>query len=138
MAKFVRTHALQGVLVYIDNIVIEGPTLEIYKQRLEAFFRACVKDNIKIKMRKSFHFINDTFILFGFEVSLKTHFIRPEKDKIDKICAMIPPSNKTKTKSFIGAVTYFSPMIKNLQQLLSPLHEISSPKTPFKWTEQCQ
>ena len=44
MAKFVRTHALQGILVYIDNIVIEGPTLEIYKQRLEAFFRACVKD----------------------------------------------------------------------------------------------
>ena len=138
MAKFVRTHALQGILVYIDNIVIQGPTLEIYKQRLEAFFRACVKDNIKIKMRKSFHFINDTFILFGFEVSLKTHFIRPEKDKIDKICAMIPPSNKTKTKSFIGAVTYFSAMIKNLQQILSPLHEISSPKTPFKWTEQCQ
>ena len=138
MVSFIRKNNLQGISVYIDNLVLHAETKEDYMQRLECLFKACVAEGIKCKMRKCFHFIVDKFLLFGYQIDLKLHSITPEQDKITKICAIIPPTNKTKAKSFIGAVSYFGSLIPDLQWLLAPIHETTSPKTTFVWTEECQ
>ena len=92
MSSFVKKHRLHGVSIYIDNILLYAATLEEYKQRLEALFRACVKDDIKCKMRNCFHFIQDKLILFGFNIDLRNHSLAPEPDKINKISSIIPPN----------------------------------------------
>ena len=101
------------------------------------FFNACEKDNLKIKNNKSHHFIQDKFILFGFEIDLKFHTIKPELDKVKKILDLQIPDTKKRVRTFIGAVGYFSNMLPHLQLDLAPLHDLAAPKTRFIWTEQC-
>ena len=67
------------------------------------------------------------------------HFIQPELDKVKAICDLLPPHSKKSAKSFIGSVNYFCPLIPNLQQILSPIHEAASPnRKTFLWTDVCQ
>ena len=79
-----------------------------------------------------------TFKIFGYEINLQNHTIGPEKGKVTKILDIPTPDTKKKVKQFVGAVSYFSNMIENLQVLLGPLHAVASPKTRFCWDENCQ
>ena len=83
--------------------------------------------------------MSEQFILFGFKIDLKLHSIQPELDEIKAICDLLPPHSKKSVKSFIGSVNYFCPLIPNLQQILSPIHEAASPnRKPFLWTDVFQ
>ena len=124
--------------MYIDNIIILGESLQDYKENLEAFFKACLTENFIIKMKKSHHFIHSNFNIFGYEINLQTHTIGPEKEKVTKILDIPVPDTKRKVKQFIGAASYFSNMIQNLQVMLGPLHAVASPKTKFFWNDECQ
>ena len=139
MCQFVRKYGLLGTEVYIDNLIVHATTKQEYKHRLESLFSACVKSGIKCKTRKCFHFITDQFILFGFKIDLRNHSIQPEMDKIQAICDLVPPTSKKLAKSFIGSINYFCPLIPDLQQILSPIHEASAPnRKAFAWTDECQ
>ena len=89
-------------------------------------------------MKKSHHFIHSNFNIFGYEINLQTHTIGPEKEKVTKILDIPVPNTKRKVKQFIGAASYFSNMIQNLQVMLGPLHAVASPKTKFFWNDECQ
>ena len=138
MKSFQFKHQLKGVTVYIDNILLFGPTKEIYEQRLEAFFKACVSEGIKLKPNKCHHYIHKKFIIFGFEVDLEKHTIAPEEAKVKKIRQLIAPNTKKKCKGFLGAVGYFSDMLPNLQKDLSPLNAICGQNSRFIWNNDCQ
>ena len=138
MKRFILRNNLRGVLVYIDNCIIYSNSHEEYQNRLEAFFKACQLEGFHIKMRKSHHFIVDTFLIFGFEINLKNHFITPEKDKITKIMSLPAPTTKKKVKQFIGAVSFFNNLIPHLQHSLAALHCLAAPKTKFVWSPACE
>ena len=137
MRKFIIQHGLMGTSVYVDNIILQAPTVELYKQRLSMLFQACLQDGLKLRNRKSHHFINNTFNLFGFEICLRTHTIKPEREKVDKIQELAVPTTKKRIRTFVGAVSYFQSMLPVLQKDLAPLHELAAPNTKFKWTEEC-
>lgn len=138
MRKFILQYCLQGTQVYIDNLMVYASNEADYKLRLEELYNACSKEGYRIKMRKSHHFINQSFILFGFQVNLETHTIQPEKDKVEKIQALPAPNTKKKLKAFIGSVSYFSSLLPKLQYDLTAMHEISGPNAKFFWSEECQ
>ena len=137
MRKFIIKYGLMGTSVYIDNLIVQAPTAEKYKERLTMLFQACLKDGFKIRNRKSHHFIHKAFVIFGFEIDLASHTIKPEREKVDKIQTLAVPHTKKRVRTFIGAVSYFQNMLPLLQKDLTPLHEIAAPNTKFKWTEDC-
>ena len=127
-----------GVTIYIDNIIIFAPDLETYKLRLLALFQACKTEGYKIKMSKSHHFITESFLLFGFQVDLINHTIKPETEKVDAIRNLPIPKTKKLLKSFIGSISYFNNLIPKLQIKLAPLHEAAKPTSgKFIWTSSC-
>ena len=138
MRRFIIHHNLSGTLCYVDNLLVYGNTLQSYKDNLENLFMACKNDNFVIKMKKSHHFINKKFVIFGYEIDLQAHTISPERDKVSKILQIVIPNTKKKVRHFIGSVGYFSNMLKNLQSDLAPLHNLASPKSKFDWTKECQ
>ena len=138
MRRFILNHSLTGVLCYVDNILVYGENLQAYKDNLERLFRACQNDNFVIKMKKSHHFIDKSFVIFGYEINLKSHTISPERDKVSKILEVAIPYTKKKVRHFIGSVGYFSNMLPNLQNDMAPLHNLASPKSKFEWTQECQ
>ena len=138
MRCFILRHHLNGVLCYVDNLLVYGETLQSYKTNLENLFKSCQEDNFVIKMKKSHHFIYKSFVIFGYEINLQSHTISPEKDKVSKIVQVSIPNTKKKVRNFIGSVGYFSNMLPNLQCDLAPLHNLASPKSKFVWTKECQ
>ena len=61
----------------------------------------------------------------------KITLLAQKKGKVTKILDIPTPDTKKKVKQFVGAVSYFSNMIENLQVLLGPLHAVASPKPGF-------
>ena len=138
MRKIVLKYKLQGTTVYIDNIIVRAADLEAYKQRLAELFEACLTEGIKIKQNKSHHFIQESFVLFGFTINLLSHTISPELSKVNKLLQMERPDTKKRVRAFIGGTSYFSHMVDKFQQIMSPLHNLAAPKTKFLWTDSCQ
>ena len=80
-----------------------------------------------------------TIYSLGFKIDLKMHSIQPELDKVKALCDLLPPHSRKSAKSFISSVNYLCPLIPNLQQILSPIHEAASPnRKTFLWTDVCQ
>ena len=137
MIAFVHRHKLNGIFVYIDNLLCYGNTKEIYKTNLQNLFKALKADNFKLKLSKSHHFIQDSLILFGFQIDLKRKNIRPEPDKISKIIDLPTPKTKKELRQFIGAVSYFSNFLPELQKHMAPLHDNTAKNKTFVWTPEC-
>ena len=114
-----------------------GSTKEIYKTNLYNLFQALKKDNFRLKLSKSHHFIQDSLILFGFYIDLKNKNIKPEPDKINKIIDLPTPTTKKDLRKFIGAVSYFSNFLPELQKHLAPLHDKTAKNKMFQWTDEC-
>ena len=138
MRQILIKHDLNQSIIYIDNLIVYGLTKEDYKFQLERTIKAFAEAGIKIKTSKSHYFLTEKFNLFGFELCLRTHTIKPAKDKIEKIMDIPEPNTRKRLKSFIGSVAYFSPMIPELQRMLRPLHEQTSLKAKFNFSIECQ
>ena len=138
MRKIILKYNLQGCIIFIDNILIYADDFETYQQRLAAVFEACFKENIRIKQNKSHHCITDTFVLFGFTISLKNGTISPEQDKVQKLLDMEIPDSKRRVRAFVGGTAYFQNLVENFQKIIAPLHHLAAPKTQFIWDEKCQ
>ena len=71
-------------------------------------------------------------------MDLQTHTMTPDPCKVETILKIQPPTTKKQLKSFIGALSFFAPLIPNLQADLAPLHSISGPKAKFILSFECQ
>ena len=100
-------------------------------------FKALVATGMKLNSQKSNWACRDKIPVLGYILHLPTKSLLASPTKIKGILSMCPPKDKRSTKRFVGAVSFLSQFIFGLQQLLKPLHEIASPKTPFVWTPEC-
>ena len=138
MMKIIAKYGLKGVIIYIDNVLCFGTDRISYQNNLKAFFEACKKEGYKLKTLKSHHFIDESVIIFGFNINLKSKTVGPEPDKINKLVQIPRPKNKRQIRAFIGGITYFSNFIEKLQVILGPLHHMASKNTIFEWTPECE
>ena len=138
MMKLIAKYGLKDVIIYIDNVLCFGNNKDNYQNNLKAFFNACKIEGYKLKTMKSHHFINESVILFGFNINLKSKTVGPEPEKIDKLVQIPKPQNKRQVRAFIGGITYFSNFIEKLQVILGPLHHLASKTSKFEWTQECE
>ena len=100
---------------------------------------AAFKDaGVKICLEKSHFFLRNKVTLFGFTINLSLHSIQPDIKKVDAILKLLPPTSKKEVKSFLGKIQYFYRLIPGVNSWLDPLFKLSSQKTPFVWTTDCQ
>ena len=91
MMKLIAKYGLKDVIIYIDNVLCFGNNKDNYQNNLKAFFNACKIEGYKLKTMKSHHFINESVILFGFNINLKSKTVGPEPEKIDKLVQIPKP-----------------------------------------------
>ena len=120
-----------------DDVLIWGSCWENYADQVERYFKALVATGMKLNSQKSNWACRDKIPVLGYILHLPTKSLLASPTKIKGILSMCPPKDKRSTKRFVGAVSFLSQFIFGLQQLLKPLHEIASPKTPFVWTSEC-
>lgn len=133
---------LDFVYVYIDDIIVFSKSDEEHKEHLRLLFRRLDDFGLRIKPSKcEFGVKKLTFL--GHEVSVNG--IRPCPTKVKAILDFPTPTSIKQVERFIGMINYYRRFIKNLAEILNPIHDHLSElrknkgkKFKFFWTDSCQ
>ena len=94
---------ISGVLVYIDNILVTGKTVEDHLANLRAVLTRLEDASVRLKCDKcSFNIPSVEFL--GYHVSAKG--IQLTRKKVEAIRDAPEPTDVSQLKSFLGAINY--------------------------------
>ena len=121
---------------FIDDIFIFSKTLEEHIGHIEQILGILHKHGMKINFGKS-SFGKNLVTYLGFDIGIKNGKtgIRPKLSKIDSLLKISPPKTAKECKGFLGAVVFYAPFYKNIQQILKPLYQGAS-KKEYVYTEE--
>lgn len=122
-----------NTVVYIDDIVVSGRTIEEHNQNLKMVLRKLEEAGFVVNKSKCL-FLQQSVKYLGFIIDQKG--LHKDPSKIKAVCEMTEPKNKTEAKSFCGFVNYYAKFIPNLAYVLKPLYESFSGNS-FEWTDKC-
>lgn len=126
---------IEGVVVFIDDICVTGPTDDIHLSRLQQVFERLSKYGLRINQSKTDLFC-DSVEYCGYKID--RNGIHKTKSKIEAILDAPRPTNVSEVRSFLGLINYYGRFFENLSDLLEPLHNLIRKNTTFKWTEECE
>ncbi len=135
MAELLSDMLYDKLLVYLDDVILFGRTVKETMSRYREFLGKMKLANLKLKPSKC--------VLFQKEVTFLGHVVSREgvatdPSKIEAVKCWKVPSNRKEVRSFLGLVGYYRNYIENCSTISKPLTELTSPKTPFLWTSECQ
>ena len=125
----------KGVLSYIDDIVIFGNSIDELLSLLEEVLKECEAKGLYLKMAKAQWFRPDVKLLGHIVSELG---IRANPEKVEEVRKARAPSNRAELRSFLGLASYMRKFVPHYSTIAFPLIELTSPKTPFTWSEEAE
>ena len=138
----------QSVLVYMDDILVFGATVEETLKRLEVVLQRLKSANLKIKPNKCQMF-HQKLRYLGHIVSEEG--VEPDPGKITAITQWIQPTNVTELRQFLGLCGYYRRFVPKFASIAGPLHRLTggcgtkgkrktktSTVPPWEWTDECE
>ena len=127
-------HGLEGVCVFMDDIIVTGATNEIHKERLLSVLKRLSDNNLRINVNKC-SFLVPELEYCGHKISQDG--IRKMDDKIAAIRDAPSPKNVSELRSFLGLVQYYSAFFPSLADIAHPLYDLLAKDVPFVWSRKC-
>jgi hypothetical protein len=112
---------LEGVEIYIDDILIHAPDKKTLRERLRKVLKVCKENNLKLNWRKCLleaAQVKYTGLLFDQEG------IKIDKDRLRAISKIPEPTCKHDLQRFLGIVTYIGKFIPNMADKTSLLRDL--------------
>ena len=124
---------LQGVIIYFDDFLVTGETMEELQSNLRQVLIRCRQHNLKLQLKKCRFFLQ--------EVPWLGHIIgdgevKADPSKIEAIVNMPEPSDKVALIRLLGIATYLDKFCKNLAGLTRPLRDLLKESSVWIWEEQ--
>lgn len=110
-------HGCQGVLFYLDDIVVFGSTPQEHLERLREVLQRISDVGLKLNNKCVFDVTELSFL--GHKVSGAG--IAPLQPKVDALQAAPIPTDLTQLRSFLGMVEYYSRFLPHLASEVEPL-----------------
>nr|XP_034840382.1 uncharacterized protein LOC117996432 [Maniola hyperantus] len=123
---------MEGVEVFIDDILIWGRTKEEHDIRLKEVMKRAVNSGIKFNKNKCVFSASQVTFL-GHIFSSKG--ISPDKNRISAIENMQKPADKKGLERFLGVTNYLSRFIPRYSELSAPLRELLGQNNNFEWSD---
>lgn len=112
---------LEGVIVYIDDIVVFGRSKQEHDERLKKVMERLRANNATLNAEKCLYGVREVEIL-GFCVNGKG--IRPAQSKVEALFNFRQPTTKEEVRSFLGLVQFNGHFIPNLATRSEPLRQM--------------
>ena len=125
---------MEGVICYIDDILITGKDEAEHLERLEAVLARLESNGLRLQLAKC-KFMETSVEYLGHVISADG--IAPTPDNVSGITEVPKPTNVNELRSFLGMVQYYSKFIPNLADMVHPLNALLGSHTPYKWTKEC-
>ena len=121
--------------VYLNDILITGPTDEAHTKTLDEVLRRLNVAGVRLKREKCFFMLPSVEYL-GHTISASG--LQPIDRKIKALKDAPVPHNVSQFKSFLGFLNYYSKFIPKLSTLLAPLHRLLQKKSTWTWGPEQQ
>ena len=126
---------LPGVIVYIDDILVSGKTVDEYLQNLDATLTRLEEAGLRLKRPKC-SFLLPSVEYLGYKISEKG--LQPTEDKVKAVHKAPAPEDVSQLKSFLGLVNYYGKFLPDLSTVLAPLYKLLQKDTWWSWGEAQQ
>lgn len=122
---------LEGVIVYLDDVMVSGRTQEEHDIRLKALLARLAEFNILLNKNKcQFDVASVEFV--GHNLSVNG--VMPVESRVSAVKQFREPENATELRSFLGLVTYVGRFIPHLASKTDPLRTLLRKGVKFEWT----
>ena len=113
---------LPNVVVYLDDILVTGPTEAEHLATLEEVFRRLHEAGLCLKNEKCV-FMAPSLVYLGHKIDVEG--LHPVPEKVKAIREAPTPKNVSELKSHLGLLSYYSKFLPNLSTVLAPLYTTS-------------
>ena len=118
------------VSVYIDDILVTGPTEAEHMQTLDKVLTQLNVAGFRLRQDKCAFMLKQVDYL-GPSISAKG--LKPSEGKVKAISQAPAPTNLTQLRSFLGMVNYYGKFLKGLSNILAPLYALLQKNAKWKW-----
>lgn len=125
---------INGVICYIDDILITGTSDEEHLARLEEVLKRLKEYGLRVKKNKC-EFFQSTVEYLGHQVESDGLHTLPSK--VAAIVQAPEPENEQQLRSFLGLLNYYSKFIPNLATIIHPLNQLLRQDVQWDWTREC-
>jgi hypothetical protein len=120
-------------LVYVDDILILGETLDEHNSKLREVFQKLREFNITIEPDKC-EFFKEELSYFGHIVTADG--VKPDRKKITSVIDFPIPRSQKDLKSFLGLAGYYRIFIDSFSAIARPLTDLLKKDKEWKWNEK--
>jgi len=124
---------IPGVVVYMDDILVTGPTESDHLAALEEVLSRMEKAGLRLKKMKC-QFMVPSVTYLGYIVD--SEGLHPTPEKIKAITEAPSPRNVTELKSYLGLLSYYSRFLPNISTILAPLYQLLRASWHWKAKQQ--
>ncbi|KFD60690.1 hypothetical protein M514_27121 [Trichuris suis] len=126
---------LEGVSVYIDDIIVSSSSHTEHLARLRAVFLRLRQCGVRVHKDKC-RFLQSSVKYLGHRID--ANGIHPTEERVEAIKKMPEPSNVRELRSFLGAMNYYARFVPHLQSRCASFHELTKAGTPWTWNQRCR
>ncbi|XP_057184972.1 uncharacterized protein K02A2.6-like [Triplophysa rosa] len=123
---------IQGVRVYVDDIILWGSTIEQHNERLMEVLQRVQNYGLKLNKEKCQFGVKEITFLGD---KLSERGVKPDQSKIQAILNMPRPTDKKAVQRVMGMINFIGKFIPNLSSKTVYMREMLQNKTEFKWTD---
>ena len=121
------------VAIYVDDIVITGPTEEEHLKSLELVLHRLSSSGLKLKRNKC-SFMNKEIQYLGHKLSAEG--IHASDEKVLAIDQFHTPKNKQELSTFNGMVKYYHRFLPSVSKVMAPLYVLERGNSEWSWGEK--
>ena len=125
--------SIPGVVVYLDDILITGATVEEHLRTLEEVLKRLQEAGLRLNQDKCF-FLRPSLEYLGHIIDKDG--IHPTAEKTRAIKEAPQPKDVTQLRSFLGLVNYYGKFLPNLSARLAPLYALLAKKQKWCWNQE--
>ena len=122
-------------LVYIDDILVMGPTVTDHLSNLEKVLQRMKQAGLRLKPSKC-HLMRQQVEYLGYVVS--KHGVATDPAKVQAVQEFPLPKDLKALRSFLGLASYYRRFIPNFSVIANPLYSLTRKDVPFEWSQDCQ